>query len=352
MTRSIETRIQWAVALCLSMVALLLLTAGQARAANTVYPSGGSGFDAGAEGWSPAGASCAPLAILCTPEAVHDSSAGNPPGSIAAQTTVTINLLDLFKGTVIWNSPQFTVPVGAVTGASVRLDRAFSPGGLLAVGPTGTYTVTLRDLTAGTSATPLSEALTQADTTFATRGGSASVVSGHAYQLSIESVIAQSTLALSLLSGTTAVRFDNVGLQVRTAGDGSGGSGGKAGDGSGGGGGSGLTNALLLSALKDSLVAPATLKGQRLFVKAKCPAKIGHACRVTLQGLLGKGKAATTKRVVKVPKGKTKRIVLKVKPKARGKVTSRNRLLFKETVKAGPAKATLFKRLKLIKKQD
>lgn len=326
----------------------LLLTAGQARAATAVYPSGGSGFDSGAEGWSPGGASCAPLGILCTPEAVYDSGTGNPPGSIAAQTTVTVNLIDLFKATVIWNSPQFTVPVGSVTGASVRLDRAFSPGGLLNVGPTGTYTVTLRDLTAGTNATPLTEVLTSADTTFATRGGSASVVSGHTYQLSIESTIAQSTLALSLLNGTTAVRFDNVGLQVQTAGSGGGGDG-KGGN--GGSGGNGLTNALLLSKIQDSLVAPAALKGQRLFVKAKCPAKIGHACRVTLQGLLKKGKAATIKRVAKIAKGKTKRIVLKLKSKARGKVSSRNRLLFKETVKAGPAKATLYKHLKLIKRQ-
>ena len=107
----------------------------------------------------------------------------------------------------------------------------------------------------------------------------------------------------------------------------------------------------MLSTIQDSLGAPATLKGQRLSVKAKCPARIGHACRVTLQGLLKKGKAATTKRVVKIAKGKTKRIVLKVKPKARGKVAPRNKLLFKETVKAGPARATLFKRLKLIKHQ-
>jgi hypothetical protein len=349
MTRSIETRTRWAGAL-FAVVALLLLTAGQARAANIAYPSGGSGFDSGAEGWSPGGASCAPLAILCTPEAIYDSGTGNPPGSIAVQTTVTVNVIDLFRGTVVWNSPQFTVPVGSVTGANVRLDRAFSPGGLIDVGPTGTYTVTLLDLTAGTSATPLSEQVTKADTAFATRSGAASVVSGHTYQLSIESVTAQSTLALSLLSGTTALRFDNVGLQVQTAsGGGNGGNGSNGGNGANGG--NVLTDALLLSTLQGNLVAPATLKGQRLFVKAKCPAKIGHACRVTLQGLLKKGKAATTKRVTKIAKGKTKRIVLKVKPKARGKVAPRRKLLFKETVKAGPAQATLYKRLKLIKQQ-
>ena len=97
-------------------------------------------------------------------------------------------------------------------------------------------------------------------------------------------------------------------------------------------------------------MAPAALKGKRLFVKARCPAKVGRACRVTLQGLLKKRKAATTKRMVKVAKGKTKRIVLKVKPKARKQVAKRKRLLFKQTVKAGTAKATVYKRLKLIRR--
>jgi hypothetical protein len=347
MTRSVETRTRWAGALCGLLTTLLLLTAGQARAASTVYPSGGSGFDSGTEGWSPGGTSCAPLAILCTSEAAYDPDTGNPAGSIAAQTTVTVNLINLFKGTVIWNSPRFTVPVGSVTGANVRLDRAFSPGSLIDVAPTGTYTITLRDLTAGTSSTLLSEQLTKADTAFAPRSGSASVVSGHAYQLSIESVVTQGTLALSLLNGTTAVRFDNIGLRVQAAGGGPNGSHG----GDGGNGGNGLTNARLLSTIQDNLAAPATLKGRHLFVKAKCPAKIGYACRVTLQGLLTQRKAATTKRVVKVVQGKAKRIALKLKPKARGKVASRRRLLFKETVKAGPAKATVYRQLKLIKKQ-
>src|SRR4051794_35601240 len=94
--RFMETRIRGAAAITgLVALALLVLTVGQAQAATSVYPSGGNGFDSGAEGWSPGGASCAPLAILCTPEAVYDAGTGNPPGSIAAQTTVTLNLVDL-----------------------------------------------------------------------------------------------------------------------------------------------------------------------------------------------------------------------------------------------------------------
>jgi hypothetical protein len=317
----------------------LLLSATAASAATTVYPSGGSGFNTNPEGWSPGATSCQPVTVLCTPEAAYETSVGNPPGSIAAKTTTTVNLLDLFKGTEVWNSPQFTVPVGAITGASIHLDRAFDPGGLVAVAPKAIYTVKLSDLTAGTSSVPLTEELTKEDGTFATRSGPASVVSGHTYQMAIETTTAQSTAALSIFSGTAAARFDNVGLQIQTAGSG------------GGGGGSGsLTDKQLAALIQSSLIGPATLKGKKLFVRAKCPAKVGSACRISVQGLLKKGKPATTTRTAKVAKGKTKRFVLRVKPKALKKLATRKRLLFKETVRAGGAKATVYKSLKLIKR--
>ena len=116
-------------------------------------PAGGSGFTGGAEGWTRGGASCTPSPCSARREAAYDATAGNPPGSIAAQTTVTLNLLSLFKGTEIWNSPQFTVPVGAVTGASCASTAPSKPAGLVDVEPTGTYAVTLVDLTAGTATT-------------------------------------------------------------------------------------------------------------------------------------------------------------------------------------------------------
>ncbi len=290
--------------------------------------------------------SCTPATALCTPEAAYDSGVGNPPGSIAARTTVTLNLLDIFSGTEIWNSPRFTVPVGAVTDASVRLDRAFEAGGLVNVEPKGVYTVILLDLTAGTSSIPLSEGVGKADSTFATRGGSASVVGGHAYQLSIEATTAQSSAAVSLVSGTTNLRFDNVGLRVETAG----GAGGGGGGGNGGNGKSGLSNSQLLSLLQSSSGGPAVLKGNRLFVKVPCPAKVGSSCNIAVQGLLKKRKPATATRRAVVRRGKAKKLVLRVKPKALKKISARKRLLFKETVKAGGAKATVYKRLKLIRR--
>jgi hypothetical protein len=317
-----------------------LLAAGSASATTTVYPSGGSGFNTSAEGWSPGASSCAPIALLCTPEATYDSAVGNPAGSIAAKTTVTLNLLSLFSGTEAWNSPQFKVPVGAVTGAGIRLDRAFEAGGLVDVGPKATYTVTLHDLTAGTDATVLTQELTKADSAFAPAAASASVVSGHSYQLTISATTAQSTLSLSLLNGTATVRFDNVGLVVQTAGGGG-----------GGGGGGTLTNSELRTIMQESLVGPAVLvKGRRILVRAKCPAKVGRVCRVTLQGMLSKRKGVSARRGATIAKGRARRIVLRVKPAAKARVLKRRSLLFKETIRAGSARATVYKRLKLIKR--
>lgn len=332
----------------------LLVPAASASAATSVYPAGGSGFNTNAEGWSPGASSCSPIALLCTPEAAYEAGVGNPPGSIAAKTTVTLNAVDLFKGTEVWNSPQFTIPVGAITGASVNLDRAFSPGGLVEAEPKATYAVALRDLTSGATSTPLSEELSKTDGTFATRSGAANVIGGHTYQLSIEATTAQSTLAVSPLSGTTAVRFDNVGLRVETAvGEVGGGGGGAGGGGAGGGGGnsaSTLTDSQLHSLIQSSLSGPATLKGKHLFVKVKCPAKAGRFCKISLQGLLKKGKPATSTRTARVGKGKTKRFVLQVRPKARAAVAMRKRLLFKETVKVAKAKATVYKGLELVRR--
>lgn len=332
--------------------AALFVCTGSALAAT--YPGGGSGFDEGAEGWSAGGASCTPAELLCTSEAAYDATTGNPPGSIAAKTTVTLNLIGLFKGTATWNSPRFTVPVEAITDADVHLDQAFDPGGLVDVEPEATYTVTLSDLTTGTSTTALSGELGEEDEAFSGANAPVAVVGGHTYRLSIEAVTAQSALALSTLSGTTSLRFDNVGLTVKSAsaGKGGGGGGGAGGKGSGSGSGS-LSDRQLLSLLTGGTpTGPALLNGggKRLFVKVGCPAKVGHACRITAQGLLSKRKPATTKRTVKVPKGKSKRIVLRVKPKARGKVTKRKRLLFREKVHAGKAQATVYRQRKLIRR--
>jgi hypothetical protein len=334
-------------ALLVALCAVLLAAAGSAPAATTTYPGGGSGFDEGAEGWSAGASSCTPAELLCSSEAAYDASTGNPPGSITARTTVTLNLASLFKGMATWNSPQFTVPVEPITGAEMHLDSAFDPGGLVDVEPKGTYTVTLSDLTTGKSTTALSGEL-DGETPFTAEAAPVAVVGGHKYRLSIEAVTAQSTVALSAVSGTTNLRFDNVGLSVRSSSGGVGKGGGKKGSGSDS---SSLTDRRLFSLLSNGgMSGPALLKGNRLFVKVGCPRKVGHACRITAQGFLRKRKPATTKRTVKLAKGKSRRIVLRVKTKARQKVAKRKRLLVREKVRAGGAKATVYKQRKLIRK--
>jgi hypothetical protein len=169
----------------------------------------------------------------------------------------------------------------------------------------------------------------------------ATVKAGHVYALSITTETSSTVAGTALGGGTTSTRFDNVSLSVETAGGNGGG-----GNGSGGG----LTDKQLQSLIGGSLIGPAVLKGNKIMVRAKCPAKVGMTCRITVRGMLSPKKPATSSRKAKVAKGKTKKFVLRVKPKALKKVSKSKKLLFKETVRAGKAKATVYKRLKLIRR--
>jgi hypothetical protein len=177
------------------------------------------------------------------------------------------------------------------------------------------------------------------------------LVAGHTYAIRIDTTIKSSLASIGIL-GESAIRFDNVSVTDSAGDGGEGGGGGEGGSGANGGNGSGdgsLTDSSLTSLMQNSLTGSAVLKGNRLFVKAKCPKKVGRACRVTVQGMIKKGKPATAKRTAKIAKGKTKQLVLKVKPKFKTQVAAKKKLLFKETVKAGKAKATVYKRLKVMR---
>jgi hypothetical protein len=313
------------------VVVLLTLSASQARAAS--YPSGGSTFTGGAEGWKVTSAECnAPLG--CTASGGYDGTAGKPPGSLAATSSILLNVGGLFKSKVVEESPTFKVTDGGP--AALRLDRQFVPGGLLPLTPQVVYTVALLDKTAGTEAKPITETI-GAESTFTGKEGTATLTEGHTYAIRIESEIA-STVAGVGIFGTTTAHFDNVVLAPAPPSGG-----GKGGEG-------GISGAQLSALMRSSLVSPAVLKGKRLLVKAKCPAAVGTSCRISLRGLLNKKKPATGTRSAKVAQGKTKRFVLKVKPKAWPKVTSRKRLLFKMGVRAGGANATMFKSLRLVRR--
>jgi hypothetical protein len=328
-------------AVCCVAVAAAFLVAGPAQAATNVYPAGEGTFTGGAQGWVVTDASCN-VPALCTASGGYDGNDGNPPGSFAANTTITANLLTLFKSTVTVQSPDFTV--ASAGDSTLHLDRQFVSGALVDLAPQSNYTVNLIDRTTGTTTEVLTEAI-PAVSAFTGKDHAVSVKAGHVYALSITTEIS-STVAGAGVGGTTSMRYDNVSVTVQTSGAGAGG-----GSGSGSGSAGSLTNAQLLSLISGnnaSLIGPATLKGNKLTVKVRCPAKVGRTCKIGVQGLLKKHKPATANRKLTVPKGKTKKAVLKVKPKALKKVAAKKKLLFKETVRAGKAHATIYKRLKLI----
>ena len=331
---------------------LIAITAGSARAA-TYPPPGGSSFSGGLEGWKVTSSSCSliGLPLLCTTEAGYDASDGSPAGSLQSKTSFLLNAAALFKGESSFESPSFTV---ADSGAgAITVARSFLDSDLVKLSPQLEYTVSLVDKSVGASTKVITETVT-GESPFTAKQGSAPLVAGHTYAITIAATTS-STVAELGISGSATARFDNVSLSTSSTDGAGGGSGGNGGNGSGGNGANGdggngaFTDSRLASLLRSSMTGSATVKGNRVFIKAKCPAKLGVACRVTVQGLLKKGKPATAARTAKIAKGKGKQLVLKVKPKLRKVVAKRKKLLFKETVKAAKARATVFKRIKLIR---
>lgn len=339
LVRSVRLGIGFALA-----IAAMAIAAGSAAAAS--YPGGGSGFSGGAEGWSVKAAACTVPIGLCSASGGYDAGAGNPAGSFGEKTSVAISAVGLFNATVSAESPDFVA--GAGGSGSLSLQRQFVPGGLVTLTPVAKYTASVVDKTAGATQQAVAETISAASG-FAAKGGAVSLVSGHTYAIRIDAEVNSSIATIGLL-GESILRFDNVVLTDSSGANGENGTNGGDG-GAGGDGKSGLSDARLATMVQSSLVGPAVLKGNRLFVKAKCPASIGHACTDSLLGLLKKNRSATSKRTAKIGAGQTKQLVLRVKPKAKGKVAKKSRLLFKEGVKAGGAKATVYKRLKLIRRR-
>jgi hypothetical protein len=346
-TRTQNNPLRWVLAAGAAIL-LLLVGAGSARAAS--YPAGSGAFSGGLEGWAASGTECnVSLLGLCKTSVTYDGAKGDPPGSVEQQTETLVGALGLFSGKATIESPSFQAVQGGA--GTVKVDRAYEPGGLAKLGPSLTYKVLLVDKTSGSTAKAIEQTVS-AESPFTTASGGVTLVEGHSYALRIESeTSALLELPLPLLANTY-VQFDNVSLTGPGENGGgtptNGNNGGSGGNGSNGA--SGLTNSQLASLLQSSLIGPATLSGSKLSVKAKCPAKVGVPCKVTLRGMLSRKKPATGTRSAKVAKGKIKKFVLKVKPAAKSKLMTKKKLLFKETVKAGAAKATVYKTLKLVRR--
>lgn len=361
MFNSLRKRVRQACLLgCVSGAALLVLAVGSASAATY----GSSTFTGSGEGWKEANSECKllnliELPLVCTASGAYDGTAGAPPGSYAVKTSIPINLIGVFKSAVTAESPSFTAS-GSGSG-SLSLSRSFVPGGLLSLGPQFVYTAYLVDKTTNTKQKAITETI-EAEAPFANKTGGVSLVAGHAYDIQIEANASSTLASLGLLGGEAVGRFDNVVVTGPGAEEppsnppngklGNNGDNGEGGEGSSGanGGAGGVSSAKLESLIRSSLVGPATLKGNRLSVKATCPKKIGATCNLSVQGMLTRKKVASTQRRDKVKSGKSRMFVLRVKPAAKAKVKTKSKLLFKETVKVGSSKATVYKTLKLVRK--
>ena len=350
MSKSPRSHIRQACLLgCISGVALLALGVGQASAA--IYPGGGSTFTGSAEGWT-VNAKCPTIpAPLCSASGAYDGTAGNPSGSLADKTEIAVGLLGLFTAEAVETSPTFTATESGA--GSLSLERQFENAELASLTPQVEYTANLVDKTNGTQQKAVAETLGGASG-FVPKSGPVALVAGHSYAIEIDATTKSNVVSVGLL-GSATFRLDNVSVTssgTGGSGSGNGGNGGNGGaEGRRGGRGGGVSSASLESLIKSSsLVGPAVLKGNRLSVKAKCPAKIGATCTLSIRGMLNRHKAATAPRKAKVKKGKSKKFALTVKPATRAKVKTKKKLLFKETVKAGKAKATVYKTLKLVRK--
>jgi hypothetical protein len=291
------------------------------------------------------------LEVLCTTTGTgYDGTVGAPAGSFANKAQIPVSAVGAFKAAFVDESPAFTA--GAGGSGSLSLSRQFVPGALITLTPTFTYTAYLVDKTTNTKQKAITETL-EAEAPFATKTGAISLTAGDTYVVQIEATTTASSL-LGLATETSSY-FDNVVVTGPNGGGGEEGPNGKGNNGTNGdngenGGGGAVSAARLESLLRSSLIGPAVLKGNKLTVKAKCPAKLKATCTLAITGMLSKKKPATTQRKAKVKKAKTKSFVLKVKPKALKKVQAKKKLLFKEQAKVGKSKATVYKTLKLVRK--
>jgi hypothetical protein len=338
-----------------SVASLGLCLATGASAATSQYPPSAAarGFASGSEGWTSSagtGGSClAPLLCASVTNSFEPAGGADGGGFIRSGYTGVVGVTAVGGTTTgTWESPPFTYKgAGGAKAASVSFafDRRANVDQLLAVeGNSAEYTVRLVDVSNGGEASTLISATTLAGANAwsnVTRGSidPASLTSGHDYRIQITSSYTTGTSVL--VSGSAD--YDNVVLMA---------SDGTSGKGNGSSGGGALSEQRLMDLLRQATPGTAVLgnKGKRLFVRVNCPRKIGRACRITAQGLLRKRRPATGKRTVHLRSGKSKLVVLRVKPKARNKVAKRKRLLVRQKVRAGKVTATIVKSRRLIRR--
>ncbi len=349
-------RVAAVAAVCLT--SLLLLVPGGAGAATSKYPPAAAarGFDGGPAGWTSAvsteGTCLAPLLCASVDNSFQPTGGADGGGFIRSAYTGVVGAMAVAGTTTgVWQGPSFTYSGadGASPGAlSFALDRRASVDQLLSVaGNSAEYSAQLVDLSADGETVPLIGPTTLAGArSWANVRASVDpegLTVGDEYRIQITSRYTSGTSVL--VSGSAD--YDNVVLSASSGGGagGKGKGGGRAGNGAGA-----LSPQRLEELLRAATPGTATLAGKRLFVRVKCPRKIGRSCRTTAQGLLRKGRPATKKRTVRLRSGKARLIALRVKPKARRQVGKRKALLVRQKVHAGKVTATVYKSRRLIRR--
>jgi hypothetical protein len=342
-----------------TVASLILALPSLAGAATSKYPPGAAarGFDGGLAGWtsssSTEGTCLAPLLCASAENSFQGAGGADGGGFIRSAYTGAVGAMAVAGTTsLVWQSPRFAYGgAGGETPTAVNftLDRRASVDQLLAVaGNSAEYSVQLLDLSESGEATTLiaPTTLAGAETWNEVSGGSIDpegLTPGHDYKIQITSRYTSGTSVL--VSGSAD--YDNVVLSSVRRGAGGDAEGGARGSGDGNGA---LSARRLEDLLREATPGTATLRGNRLFVGVRCPSKVGHVCRTTAQGLLRKHRPATAKRTVRLRSGKSRLIALRVKPKARGQLAKRKRLLVRQKVRVGKVTATIYKTRKLIRR--
>ncbi len=343
------------------LAGLLLALPAAAGAATAKYPpdAAARGFNGGLAGWISSsgfeGTCQAPLLCPTATNGFQPAGGADGGGFIRSAYQGVAGVMAVGgTTTAVFTSPQFTYRgADGEDPATIdfEMDRRASVDQLLAVsGNSATYSARLIDVSAGGETQALIPPTTLAGASSWRNAPRATIdpdrlIQGHAYRIAIASTYVTGTSVL--VSGNAD--YDNVVLSASTA------AARRRGGGRGGGGageGDGLSRKRLSSLFGAALPGTAVVKGdgKRLFVRVTCPRKVGRSCRIAAQGLLRKRKPATTRRTVKVRKGKSRLLMLRVKPKARERLAKRKRLLVRHRVRAGKVSATVYKKRKLIRR--
>jgi hypothetical protein len=329
-------------AMAAAAIAAILVLAPAAASADTYAPGANNQtFATGFGGWTQSSSStgaCIP-AVTCPIVSNVWVATGGAGGAEGFIRTNIIGVLTAATTTdAIWQSPTFTYSGngGAVPSSiTYTMDRQANVTALLAVaGNEANYSVSLLDATTGTSLAVLPSATQAGAATWtsipAININPSQLTVGHRYAIRVTSSYTNGTGVFVLPSGNSD--YDNV--RLSTAGAGS------------------VPSSSVLAQLiqSDGLPGSATLKGNKLKLKVKCPKQLApNSCKYLLQGLSKgkKSKAATALKRVTIAAGKKKKVSITVKQKFLAKYQKAKKVYVKAQVTVGGLKTTVVKKMKL-----